>query len=106
DADPEAGTPVSCPEGAFALGSAGRNILDGPGLFAMNAAVSKNFQIREGMRLQLRIESFNFINRTNFLMTSNFRQFNGVSGGFFTRTGGIGRGGGPRIFQYALKLRF
>ncbi len=106
DADPEAGTPVSCPEGAFALGSAGRNILDGPGLFAMNTAVSKNFQIREGMRLQLRIESFNFINRTNFIMTNEFRQFNGVSGGFFTRTGNIGRGGGPRIFQYALKLRF
>ena len=106
DADPEAGTELFCPEGAFALGTAGRNILDGPGLFTANVAVSKNFQIREGMRLQLRIESFNFLNRTNFIMTNEFRRFNGVGGGFFTRTGNIGRGGGPRIFQYALKLRF
>ena len=106
DADAEAGTPIYCPEGAFALGSSGRNILDGPGLLSASLALSKNFQIREGMRLQLRIESFNFINRTNFLMTSAFRQFNGVGGGFFTRVGNIGRGGGPRIFQYALKLRF
>ncbi len=106
DADPEAGTELYCPEGAFGFGTAGRNILDGPGLFSANVALSKNFQIREGMRLQLRIESFNFLNRTNFIMTNEFRRFNGVGGGFFTRTGNIGRGGGPRIFQYALKLRF
>ena len=106
DADSEAGTPLFCPEGAFALGSAGRNILDGPGLFSANVALSKNFIIREGMRLQLRVESFNFLNRTNFIMINEFRRFNGVGGGYFTRTGNIGRGGGPRIFQYALKLRF
>ena len=88
------------------LGPAGRNILDGPGLFTANVALSRNFQVREGMRLQLRIESFNFLNRTNFDMTSQFRRFNGVGGGYFTRTGNIGRGGGPRIFQYAVKLRF
>ena len=106
DGDEEAGTPLYCPEGAFALGSSGRNILDGPGLLSANIALSKNFQLREGMRLQLRIESFNFLNRTNFIMTNEFRQFNGVGGGYFTRVGNIGRGGGPRIFQYALKLRF
>ncbi len=99
-------TPASCPSGAFAHGSSGRNILDGPGLFVASLALSKNFQLREGMRLQLRVESFNLLNRTNFLMTDEFRQFNGVGGGFFTRVGNIGRGGGPRIFQYALKLRF
>ncbi len=106
DADAEAGTEVYCPDGAFGLGTAGRNILDGPGLFSANVALSKNFQVREGMRLQLRLESFNFLNRTNFIMINTFRQFNGVGGGFFTRTGNIGRGGGPRIFQYALKFIF
>ncbi len=106
DADPVAGTPLHCPEQAFLPGTSGRNILDGPGRLSANLAVSKNFQVREGMRLQLRVESFNFTNRTNFLMNGQFRQFNGVGGGFFTRTGNIGRGGGPRIFQYTLKLRF
>ena len=102
----EGDTAAYCPPGAFAHGNSGRNILDGPGLLTANLALSKNFQVREGMRLQLRIESFNFLNRTNFLMTSPFRQFNGVGGGYFTRVGNIGRGGGPRIFQYAVKLRF
>ena len=96
----------TCPSDAFAHGTAGRNILDGPGLFSTNIALSKNFQLREGMRLQVRIEAFNVFNRTNFIMSDEFRQFNGVGGGFFTRVGNIGRGGGPRIFQYALKLRF
>ena len=99
-------TPAMCPSGAFAFGNAGRNILDGPGLLSANIALSKNFQLREGMRLQVRLESFNFLNRTNFIMTTEFRQFNGVGGGYFRRVGNIGRGGGPRIFQYALKLRF
>ncbi len=58
------------------------------------------------MRLQVRLETFNILNRTNFIMSDDFRQFNGVGGGFFTRVGNIGRGGGPRIFQYAIKLRF
>ena len=95
-----------CPPGAFALGTSGRNIIDGPGLFSINMALSKNFQLREGMRLQVRLESFNMLNRTNFRETNLFRQFNGLGGGFFTQVGNIGRGGGPRIFQYALKLRF
>ncbi len=98
--------PAFCPPGAFAFGDAGRNILDGPSLLVASMALSKNFQLREGMRLQVRLESFNMFNHTNFLMTNEFRQFNGVGGGFFTRVGNIGRGGGPRIFQYALKLRF
>ena len=99
-------TPASCPAGAFAHGTSGRNILDGPSLISTNIALSKNFTLREGMRLQLRIESFNTFNRTNFIMSDEFRQFNGIGGGFFTRVGNIGRGGGPRIFQYAVKLRF
>lgn len=98
--------PAFCPSGAFAHGDSGRNILDGPSLMVQSMALSKNFLLREGMRLQVRLESFNMFNHTNFLMTNEFRQFNGVGGGFFTRVGNIGRGGGPRIFQYALKLRF
>ena len=98
--------PAVCPPGAFAHGTSGRNILDGPSLISTNIALSKNFTLREGMRLQLRIESFNTFNRANFIMSDEFRQFNGIGGGFFTRVGNIGRGGGPRIFQYAAKLRF
>lgn len=113
DANAFVGVPVcdedqdpQCPAGAFQLGSAGRNILDGPGTLATNVALSKNFTVKEGWRLQVRLESFNLFNRVNFRMTDEFRQFNGIGGGFFTQVGNFGRQGGPRIFQYALKLRF
>ncbi len=102
----DSGDAPVCPAGAFAFGNSGRNIIDGPGLFSLNAALSKNFQLKEGVRLQVRLESFNLLNRTNFRETNAFRQFNGLGGGFFSQVGNIGRGGGPRIFQYALKLRF
>ena len=104
--DAQGDEPAFCPSGAFVHGDSGRNILDGPSLMVQSMAISKNYQLTEGARLQLRLESFNMFNHTNFLMTNEFRQFNGVGGGFFTRVGNIGRGGGPRIFQYALKLVF
>ena len=37
-------TPAYCPPGAFAHGSSGRNILDGPGLLTANIALSKNIR--------------------------------------------------------------
>ena len=90
----------------FAFGNSGRNILDGPGLFSINTGLSKNFQIKEGHRLQLRLETFNVLNRTNFIIQREMTFFNAPTAGLLSAVGGVGRGGGPRIFQYAAKLRF
>jgi hypothetical protein len=70
----------------------------------------KNTKINERVNLQLRIEGFNVLNRANFgFMTSNIR-----SGGFATisSTPDVDQGnpviaqGGPRAFQWALRLQF
>ena len=90
----------------FALGNSGRNILDGPGHFSADVALVKNFKIRERDNLQFRVESFNFLNHTNFVLTTPMTQFDSLTGGLLSQVGGVGRGGGPRIFQYALKYRF
>ena len=90
----------------FAFGNSGRNILDGPGLFSINTGLSKNFQIKEGHRLQLRLETFNIMNRTNFVIQSEMTFFNAPTAGLLSQVGGVGRGGGPRVWQYALKYRF
>jgi hypothetical protein len=50
---------------AFTFGNASRNSLRGPGLFTADWALDKNFQIRENMKLQLRWEVFNALNRAN-----------------------------------------
>ena len=91
---------------AFGVGNSGRNILDGPGLFSTDIALAKNFTIREGHNLQLRVESFNVSNRVNFIITEPMTLFNSLTGGLVNQVGDVGRGGGPRIFQYALKYRF
>lgn len=90
----------------FAFGNSGRNILDGPGLVSVNTGLSKNFILKEGHRLQVRIETFNVGNRTNFILQREMQPFNAPTGGLLSAVGNIGRGGGPRVWQYALKYRF
>ena len=54
------------PNGSFAYGNSGRNILDAPGLIAINLALYRNFTIHEKSNLQFRLEVFNVLNHTNF----------------------------------------
>jgi hypothetical protein len=108
---PDEAAPAGCSDSKFgfapfAFGNSGRNILDGPGLFSVDFALAKNFRITEGHNLQLRVESFNVFNRPNFVITEPMTQFDSLTGGLLSQVGGVGRGGGPRIFQYAIKYRF
>src|SRR6266550_3929718 len=63
--------------GAFALpppgqfGTAGRNILRGPGFAQLDLALQKSFQVREGKKIVLRAETFNLLNHPNFAVPSN-----------------------------------
>lgn len=87
---------VQNPAGTY--GTAGRNILTGPGEAIADLGLVKNFAIREGHRVQFRAEAFNAFNRVNLdnpngnLNTVNF--------------GRITSAGSPRVFQLALKYNF
>jgi hypothetical protein len=59
------------PDTAFRFGNSGRNILDGPSQVAINLALSRNFQIRERLRMQVRWEAFNVSNHTNFQLPAD-----------------------------------
>ena len=48
------------------FGNAGRNILTGPGLLALDTSLFKNIQFTERYRLQFRSEFFNILNHANF----------------------------------------
>jgi hypothetical protein len=48
------------------LGNAGRNILQGPRFSNLDAALHRDFRLREGMSLTLRVESFNFTNTPHY----------------------------------------
>jgi hypothetical protein len=91
-------------------GTCGRNIIRGPGFAQWDLALVKNTRITDRFNLQLRVEGFNLLNRANFgFLTSNIR-----SGAFgtFSSTPDVDQGnpviaqGGPRAFQWALRLQF
>jgi hypothetical protein len=58
------------PFGTF--GNAGRNILEGPGYQNLNLGILKHVPIGGDVRLQVRAEAFNLLNRANFNLPDAF----------------------------------
>jgi outer membrane receptor protein involved in Fe transport len=83
----------------YTWGNSGRNILFTDGLSVWDAALMRNFAIRENMRLQFRGEFFNVLNHPDFgtpvtnLSSTNFGMVFGTQNA-------------PRIGQVALKFIF
>ena len=95
------------PFGTF--GNTGRNSLHGPGLNFTNLALMKDIPVKEQMRFELRLESFNTFNHVNF----NNPQSTFGSGGSSTNVASrfFGRvtsdsNVGPRVVQIAGKFYF
>jgi hypothetical protein len=91
----------------FVQGTSGRNIFSGPGLFSLNLGISRWITIREGMKLQLRLETLNLTNTPQF---SNPNTGFGSNFGFITGTLSSGTGvngtGGGRVVTLAAKITF
>jgi hypothetical protein len=90
------------------FGNTGRNIFSGPGLFAINASLFKNFQIRERFNVELRAETFNLTNTPEFSNPSTSitsSTFGYVTGTLGSGTGVNGTGGG-RALQIGTKITF
>jgi hypothetical protein len=58
------------PFGSF--GDVGRNTLEGPGYANVNLGLLRHIALGASARLQLRVEAFNLLNRTNFDLPDNF----------------------------------
>lgn len=86
------------PVNSFQFGSSGRNILDGPGTFNVNASISRRFQVSEGAAVQFRAESFNVMNHPNFNLPEN--RVDIISGGVISRVKG------NRTIQLGLRVEF
>jgi outer membrane receptor protein involved in Fe transport len=82
-------------------GNFGRNVLDAPGNFNLNAGVFKSFPIplREGTRFEFRTEFFSLTNTPTFNNPNN-----SLSAG--ANMGRITSAGGARVIQFAGKLLF
>ncbi|MEK7407810.1 MAG: carboxypeptidase regulatory-like domain-containing protein [Acidobacteriota bacterium] len=89
---------VPASQGRF--GSAGRNILIGPGLKNWDVSLAKNLRFGERARLQFRAEFFNLFNNVNFRQPQ--RTFNLTSPMFGT----INTAARAREMQFGLRLEF
>lgn len=82
----------------FKFGNSGRNIVRAPGLFNLDLSIMRNFHYKERYSLQLRGESFNIMNHTNFSAPGG--TFGGA--GFGT----ISASGPARQIQVGMRLAF
>jgi hypothetical protein len=81
------------------FGNSGRNTLRGPGIQDLDVSISRNFVIKERMKLQFRAESFNLTNTVAFGLPN--ANVSGGSPGVITSLAAD-----PRIMQFALRLGF
>jgi len=92
------------------LGTAGRNIVEGPGTNVVDFSLLKNIAITERHRLQFRSEFFNLFNHTNFDFPERFCTILATApAGSACPSGTFGRlsaARDPRILQFALKYLF
>jgi hypothetical protein len=86
------------PAGQIRPGNAAATSVNGPGLERWDVSLFKNLNLTERFRLQVRGESFNFLNHTNFL---------GISTGLGTTNfGQVTSAREPRRIQIGMKLSF
>ena len=84
----------------YTYGSAGRDIVIGPGTNDFDATFQKNFSLRENMQVQFRADMFDFFNQPNFNQPN--RIFTATPSAF----GSISSALDPRILQFSLRFAF
>jgi len=92
------------------FGSAGRNIVVGPGYRDFDFSILKNMKLGERANAQFRAEFFNITNHPSFALPANISAAPNFGALFTTpdaAQNNVGLGsGGPRLIQFALKLSF
>jgi hypothetical protein len=87
------------PNDSGAYGNAGRNLINSPGTFNLDAALRKDIQVTERVTMQLRLESFNATNTPSLGSP-------GIDLNAPTSFGVISTAGAPRENQIAVKFLF
>ena len=90
-------------------GNLGANNILGPGYWEWDEAVSREFSIGEGQRVEFRAEAFNVTNSVRFNIPGQALSNPATFGKITTTAANLflgATGGGPRIMQFALKYVF
>jgi hypothetical protein len=87
------------------VGNLGRNTFVGPGYWALDTSLFRNFKLSDGLRLEFRAEAFNVLNHTNFQLGGTVypSDINNLNNPLFGQAGGTSN---PRNLQLGMKLVF
>jgi hypothetical protein len=85
------------------LGNEGRNNFHGPGINQTDLALTKLVKFSETRKVELRLESFNTFNHTQFLFASTVLSFSDINTSTFGRTLSAASG---RVVQLGAKIYF
>jgi hypothetical protein len=86
----------------FTYGNAGRDIVIGPGLSNFDATIQNEFSVHENIKLQFRLDIFDFFNHPNFNAPVGAGRMFSASPSF----GSITSAQDPRDMQFSLRLVF
>ena len=93
---------IPVPSGQFRFGNTGRNIIRGPGLFNLDASVSRNFRITERVAFTLKGEMFGLTNTPHLNIPgtdpTNLTTFGVITSTLNSAGRGTGTGGERQIF--------
>lgn len=103
-----AANPCDIPVANGAFGDLGRNAISGPMLFQDDAQISRIFPVTERLRIQARLEAFNFLNHPSFDNPGASSAGNSTASGPQLSTFGeiSSTSINARIFQGSLKVIF
>jgi hypothetical protein len=88
-------------------GNAPRDVVRGPGINNIDMSIFKNIPIREKYRLQLRFETYNTFNHTQFSGMNTTAQFNPATGQQVNASlGTLTAARTPRVGQASLRFLF
>jgi hypothetical protein len=88
------------------IGNSARFTMRGPGINNWDVAVFKNFAIREGLKLQIRWENYNFFNHTQFSAFDTATRFDAQGRQTNARFGEMTSARLPRQMQFSLRMFF
>ncbi len=101
-----AGSNAACTVFSGQFGNLGRNSVYGPGQRNFDIALSRQFRIRERLKLEFRSDFFNILNHANWGSPATGGSGIGTSLSSGATFGQVTAFGPPRLIQMALKLYF
>jgi hypothetical protein len=88
------------------IGNAPKDVFRGPGINSWDIAMKREIKIRERARIQLRMDTYNAFNHTQFSSVDTTARFDAAGNQISTTFGRINGARAPRRAEGSIKITF